>query len=324
MEKGIESAPPAAAAGTPPPLGNSLGNSLGSGACPRCQRSFSGRLSSGHRGRIREEREEEEERSDAENPGSAWGPSCNLPKSMNPHPRGSSASPCPGCWIYGISCAQGRLQLPSHSLESALLRPRHGDGRGAIPKAFSQNEPRQGARHGLGWARSPQDGHGAPGMGTDQNLLPQEMPGCPCQPQALLRSQKLLLSWRSGIIPTKQPGLGHFEISLGSWGRSGTGVSRGMNPWFVLTVTEPNVPGKPLQGKALGKPWKSGSRGSHSTANMECSECGWTEEAGRESRAKEGFAGANSPGKTTGNPWDWDEPAGITPRGRADPGTWEG
>lgn len=219
MEKGIESAPPAAAAGTPPPLGNSLGNSLGSGACARCQRSFSGRLSSGHRGRIREEREEEEERSDAENPGSAWGPSCNLPKSMNPHPRGSSASPCPGCWIYGISCAQGRLQLPSHSLESALLRPRHGDGRGAIPKAFSQNEPRQGARHGLGWARSPQDGHGAPGMGTDQNLLPQEMPGCPCQPQALLRSQKLLLSWRSGIIPTKQPGLGHFEISLGSWGR---------------------------------------------------------------------------------------------------------
>lgn len=317
MEKGIESAPPAAAAGTPPPLGNSLG----SGACARCQRSFSGRLSSGHRGRIREEREEEKERSDAENPGSAWGPSCNLPKSMNPHPRGSSTSPCPGCWIYGISCAQGRLQLPSHSLESALLRPRHGDGRGAIPKAFSQ-----GKEPGTAW-----DGHGAPRMGTEPLGWAQiricSLRRCldvPASPRHCCGPRSSCSPGDPELFPPNSLAWVTLRSVWGPGAGGGTGVSRGMNPWFVLTVTEPNVPGKPLQGKALENPWKSGSRGSHSTANMECSECGWTEEAGRESRAKEGFAGANSPGKTTGNPWDWDEPAGITPRGRADPGTWEG
>lgn len=74
-----------------------------------------------------------------------------------------------------------------------------------------------------------------------------------------------------------------------------------------------NVPSEPLQGKALEKPWKSSSRGSNSTANMECSERRWTDEAGQESGAKEGFAGANSPGKTTRNPRgpgcaSWDHP----------------
>lgn len=165
------------------------------------------------------------------------------------------------------------------------------------------------------------DGHGAPGMGTEPPgwarspvrthssgdtwmALPAPDTAAVPEPPALLeiRNYSQQTAWLGS--PLDQSGV------LGQrWHRG----LPGMNPWFVLTVTEPNVPSEPLQGKALEKPWKSSSRGSNSTANMECSERRWTDEAGQESGAKEGFAGANSPGKTTRNPRgqgcaSWDHP----------------
>lgn len=82
----------------------------------------------------------------------AGDPHCNIPESMNPHPLLGLLD------LWDLLCS-GKAPLPSHSLESALPQLGRGDGTGAIPKAFSQNEPRPGARHGLGWARSPWDGH---------------------------------------------------------------------------------------------------------------------------------------------------------------------
>lgn len=82
----------------------------------------------------------------------AGDPHCNIPESMNTHP------PLGLLDLWDLLCS-GKAPLPSHSLESALPQLGRGDDTGAIPKAFSQNEPRPGARHGLGWARSPWDGH---------------------------------------------------------------------------------------------------------------------------------------------------------------------
>lgn len=167
----------------------------------------------------------------------AGDPHCNIPESMNPHP------PLGLLDLWDLLCS-GKAPLPPHSLESALPQLGRGDGTGAIPKAFSQNEPRPGARHGLGWARSPWDGHRTLGwarmpwdghvshrdghrMATHPrwNPLPQDTPGWPCWLRAPLWSQSLWLSSRFGIIPDKQPGLGHFR-SKRIWGPLAGGGAR--------------------------------------------------------------------------------------------------
>lgn len=74
------------------------------------------------------------------------------------------------------------------------------------------------------------------------------------------------------------------------------------------------------------QPWKSGSRGSNSTANVEFSD-GWMDgRRGPEgSGAKEGFDGANSScRRTPGTSRDRDVPAGSAPAARRDKGkVWE-
>lgn len=85
----------------------------------------------------------------------------NIPKSMDPSPLG----------ISGISCAQGRLQPPPHSPESALPQPGLGDGRGAIPEPSPKMSQ---ARSGHG---APGTGTESPGMGTDPSRMGMELLG---------------------------------------------------------------------------------------------------------------------------------------------------
>lgn len=197
-----------------------------------------------------------------------------------------------------------------------------------FPRPFPKMS--QGQEPGTAW-----DGHGAPGMATyptgmathpGRNPLPQDTPGWPCRLRALLWSQRLRLSRRSGIIPDKQPGLGHFRSNqnLGSFGRRRRRGFQGVNPWIVLTVrAECSQPAPGRDGKALEKRLQRLQLNSKHGIFR-----GWMDGRGRAGSGA--YGGRDLPeqtdraGKPPGSAGDWDVPAGIAPAATRIPGLGAG
>lgn len=177
------------------------------------------------------------------------------------------------------------------------------------------------------------EGHGAPGMGTEPPRWAQipvrthSLRRCldgPASPRHCCGPRTSRSPGDLELFPTNSLAWVTFRSIWASGARGGTGVSRGMNPWFVLTVTEPMFPASPCKGKPWKSPGKAAPEAPTQLQTWNAPSADGRTRPGRKAEPRRDLLEQIHQGKPPGTPGDRDVPAGTTPRGHTDPGTQEG